>query len=125
MTIYKNKAIIVGNIGQDPEIRTSKKGTEFAVLSVATSEFFKDKEGQSQQKTQWHNIAVYTPHFVELIKKYIKKGDRVYIEGSLSTHVFKDKNDKEKSITQILVKSFGDDFQFENISKPEPVENKE
>lgn len=125
MTIYKNKAIIVGNLGKDPEIKTSEKGNEFAVFSVATSEFFKDKEGNSQQKTEWHNIAVYTPHFVNLIKQYIKKGDTVYIEGSLSTKKFKDKNDNEKSSTQILVKSFGDDFQFESSSKEEIIEKEE
>ena len=114
MTIYKNKVIIVGNLGKDPEIKGTKNNTEFAILSVATSEFFKDKEGNPSQKTEWHNITVFTPHFVNIIKEHPKKGDSVYIEGSLSTSKYKDENGKDQSRTQILVKSFGDDFQFVN-----------
>ena len=112
--IYKNKVTIIGSLGKDPDIKKTQNDKEFAILSVATSEFFKDKEGNSEQKTEWHNITVFTPHFVNLIKEYPKKGDTVYVEGSLSTSKYQDSNGKDSYRTQILVKSFNDDFQFES-----------
>jgi single-strand DNA-binding protein len=120
MSIYTNKVIIVGNLGQDPEIKPMENG-EFAILSVATSEFFKNKEGESTQKTQWHNVVVYNQHFVNLIKQYPKKGDRVYIEGALETNDYKDDSGKTQYRTKIIVKNFGGDFQFDSNSKEKEI----
>lgn len=119
MTIYKNKAIIIGNLGNDPEIKKSEKGNEFATFSVATTEFYKDKENNKATKTEWHNVVVFTSHFVGLIKQFVKKGDSVYIEGSLSTNKWKDQDNKEHVSTQIIVNSYNDDFQFNSKEKGE------
>ena len=109
--MHKNKVFIVGHLGRDPEIKNSVQGGEFAILSVATNSFSKNKK---DSKVEWHNVVVFIPHFVDLIKNYASKGDLVYIEGSLSTTIWKDDYGKEKSRTQIVVKSLQDDFQISN-----------
>ena len=121
MTIYKNKVLLVGNLGKDPEIKTAVSGSEYAFLTIATTEFFKDKDGKSDQKT--HSVTVFTPHFVNLLKQYPKKGDIIYIEGSLATRERKDESGKTQYITGVVVKDFGHDVQFMNQSRAGETEN--
>ena len=79
-----NKVIIVGNLGNDPEIRYAQNGNAIANLSVATSETWKDQQGQPQEKTEWHRIVMYR-RLAEIAGEYLKKGSKIYIEGKLQT----------------------------------------
>jgi len=86
-----NKVILIGNLGKDPEVRTTSGGTSVASFSIATTEKFKDRSGQRQEKTEWHNIIVWDK-LADLAGKYLKKGSTIYLEGKLSTSSWEDKN---------------------------------
>lgn len=102
-----NKVILVGTLGKDPEVRATQDGKEIANLSLATSERWKDKTtGERKEKTEWHRIVVFNPNLVEVCKKYIHKGSKVYIEGSLQTRKWTDKEGVEKYSTEIVLSPF-------------------
>lgn len=101
-----NKVTLIGHVGQDPEIRSTNDGREIANLSLATTESWKDKNsGQKQTKTEWHNITVFGA-VVEVIKKYVKKGSKLYIEGQLQTSKYTDKQGVEKYSTKVILQGF-------------------
>jgi single-strand DNA-binding protein len=98
-----NKVILVGNLGKDPEIRTTPSGTPVAKFTLATNDRYKDKEGQWQDRTEWHNITAWA-RTAEIAGEYLKKGGKVYIEGSLRTHSWDDKQTGQKKyMTEIVV----------------------
>ncbi len=99
-----NKVILIGNLGKDPETRTFEGGTKKASFSLATAESFKDKDGNKQDRTEWHNV-VFWGNLVDVIGKYLKKGSQVYIEGKLTTRSYEDKEGQKKYITEILGQS--------------------
>jgi single-strand DNA-binding protein len=100
-----NKVIIVGNLGQDPEVRYTPAGQPVANFTVATSESWLDKQsGQKQEKTEWHRIVVWGKQ-AELARDYLKKGRQVYLEGSLQTRSWNDKNDVKRYTTEIVAKT--------------------
>jgi len=97
-----NKVIIVGNIGQEPETRTFPDGGSITNISVATSESWKDKQtGQQQDRTEWHRV-VFRGKLAEIAAQYLKKGSKVYVEGSLRTRKWTDKQGVEKYTTEIV-----------------------
>lgn len=96
-----NKVIIVGNCGNDPEVRYSQSGGAIATLSVATSESWKDKDGEKQERTEWHRVKFFGK-LAEIVGEYVKKGRPVYIEGSLRTEKYTDKSGVEKYSTDII-----------------------
>lgn len=96
-----NKVILVGNLGNDPEIRYSQGGSAMATLSVATSEKWKDKNGEAQERTEWNRVKAFGK-LAEIIGEYCKKGQTVYIEGSLRTEKYTDKQGVEKYSTDII-----------------------
>lgn len=101
-----NKAIIIGNLGNDPDVRTLGSGTKVAEFSVATSRQWNDKNGQQQEKTEWHRIIAwgYTPDkdgLAGVAERFLKKGDRVYIEGQIEYRSYEDKDGVTKYITEI------------------------
>lgn len=96
-----NKAIIVGNMGQDPDIRHTDKGICVATISVATSQQWKDKDDKKQEQTEWHRIVFFNK-LAEITEKYLKKGSKVYIEGSLRTRKWQDKDGIDRYITEII-----------------------
>lgn len=97
-----NKVIIVGNLGNDPEIRQLPSGGVVASISVATSENWKDKQtGEQQERTEWHRIALFN-RLGEITRDYLKKGSKVYIEGSLRTRKWQDKNGQDRYTTEIV-----------------------
>lgn len=99
-----NKVIIIGNLGRDPEIRTIPNGEKVANFSVACSESWKDKSGQKQESTEWVNCVAWRG-LAELIEKYVKKGDKIYVEGKLQTRTYEDKNGGGKRYaTEVIVK---------------------
>ena len=97
-----NKVILVGNLGQDPEVRYSPNGGAIANISVATSESWKDKNtGEQVEKTEWHRV-VFFRRLAEIAGEYLKKGSKVYIEGKLQTRKWQDKNGQDRYTTEIV-----------------------
>lgn len=97
-----NKVIIIGNLGQDPEVRYMPSGGAVTNLSIATSESWKDKDtGQNQERTEWHRIALFN-RLAEIAGEYLRKGSKVYIEGSLRTRKWQDKNGQDRYTTEIV-----------------------
>lgn len=95
-----NKAMLIGNTGSDPEIRTIPSGARVAQFSVATSRRWNDKNGQQQEKTEWHRIVVWD-RLVDVVERYLRKGDRVYVEGEIEYRQYQDKDGVTKYATEI------------------------
>ena len=101
-----NKAILIGNLGRDPEIRSTQDGTKIANLSLATSESWKDKNtGERREKSEWHRVVIFGP-LAEIAEKYLKKGSKVYIEGQLQTRKWTDQSGQDKYTTEIVLQRF-------------------
>ena len=99
-----NKVILVGNLGKDPEVRALEGGRKVANLTLATSEKFKDKEGNQQERTEWHRLSVWGPQ-AEVAEKYLRKGSQIYAEGKLRTREYEQEGQKKYS-TEIQVDNF-------------------
>jgi len=95
-----NKVILLGNLGKDPELKYTPSGSAVANFTIATNETWKDKEGQKQEHTEWHRIVVWGK-LAEICGEYLHKGRQVYIEGSIRSRTYKDREGVEKSITEI------------------------
>jgi len=96
-----NKVILVGNLGKDPELRYTPSGAAVATFSLATTERFKGKDGQMQEKTEWHNIVAWR-QLAEICGKYLHKGKQVYIEGRIQTRSYDDRDGNKRYITEIV-----------------------
>jgi single-strand DNA-binding protein len=102
-----NKVILIGNLGRDPEIRTTQDGTKVANLSVATSEQWRDKtSGERREKTEWHRVVVFNDRLVDVIERYLKKGSTVYLEGALQTRKWTDQSGAEKYTTEVVLQKY-------------------
>jgi single-strand DNA-binding protein len=102
-----NKVTLIGNLGKDPEIRSTSDGREIASFSIATGESWKDKvTGEKKEKTEWHRIVVFKEGLVGVVKNYVKKGSKLYIEGQLQTRKWVDNNGQEKYTTEIVLQGF-------------------
>ena len=102
-----NKVILIGNLGRDPEIRTTQDGTKVANLSVATSEQWRDKNsGERREKTEWHRVVVFNDRLVDVIERYLKKGAKVYLEGALQTRKWTDQSGAEKYTTEVVLQKY-------------------
>jgi single-strand DNA-binding protein len=97
-----NKVILIGNLGKDPEVRYTPQGTAVATLTLATNERFKDKDGNWQDRTEWHRVVAWQ-RLAEIAGEYLKKGRSVYIEGKLQTRSWEDKNTHEKKYSTEIV----------------------
>lgn len=98
-----NKAILVGNLGGDPEIRYTQSGTQVASFTVATTERFKGKDGQMQENTEWHRIVAWN-RLAEICGEYLHKGSRVYIEGKIQTRKWQDQSGNDRYTTEIVAR---------------------
>ena len=96
-----NKVILVGRLGKDPEVRYTNDGTPVANFSLATSEYFKDKSGERQENTEWHNIVAWR-QLAEISEKFLRKGKLVYVEGKLRTRSWDDKDGNKRYSTEIV-----------------------
>lgn len=97
-----NKVILVGNLGKDPEVRYTANSTAVANVTIATSEQWKDKQsGQTQERTEWHNVVFYN-RLAEIVGEYLKKGSQIYVEGSLRTRKWQDKEGNDRYTTEII-----------------------
>jgi single-strand DNA-binding protein len=102
-----NKVILIGNVGQDPEIRSMQSGDKVASFSVATSESWKDKtSGEKKEKTEWHRVSVWNQGLVKVIESYVKKGSKVYLEGALETRKWQDKDGNDKYTTEVVLRAY-------------------
>jgi len=106
-----NKSILVGNVGNDPEIKTFENGSKVANFSLATSENWKDKNGEKQEATEWHNIAVFGK-LADIVESYVKKGQQLYVEGKIKTRSWDDQDGNKKYMTEIVLNGFGDALQM-------------
>ena len=103
-----NKVILVGNVGKDPEIRSTQSGTKLANLSLATSESWRDKNtGEKKEKTEWHRIVIFNENLVKIVEQYVKKGAKLYVEGQLQTRKWTDNAGVEKYSTEVVLQGFG------------------
>ena len=97
-----NKAILVGNLGKDPEVRYMPSGEAVATVTLATTDKWKDKQGQPQEKTEWHTLSFFGRQ-AEIAGQYLRKGSPIYVEGRISTDKWKDKEGKDRYTTKIIV----------------------
>lgn len=108
-----NKVVLVGRLGKDPEIRSTQDGREIASFSLATSEKWKDKStGEKKEKTEWHRIVVFNPGIVGVVKSYVKKGSHIYVEGSLYTRKWQNKEGNDIYSTEIVLQAFNGTLQL-------------
>ena len=96
-----NKVLLIGNLGKDPEVRYTASGTAVASFSLATSEKFKNKEGEWEERTEWHNVTLWG-RLAEIAGEYLGKGKTVYLEGRLQTRKWQDKDGKDRYTTEIV-----------------------
>ena len=101
-----NKVILVGNLGADPESRSFANGGEVVNLRVATSETWKDRDGNRQEKTEWHSVAIFNENLGRVAKSYLKKGSKVYLEGQLQTRKWQDQTGNDRYTTEIVINRF-------------------
>ncbi len=102
-----NKVILLGNLGRDPEIRSSQDGSKIVSFSIATTESWRDKvSGERKDRTEWHRIVVFNPNLADICEKYLQKGSKVYIEGQLQTRKWQDKDGVERYTTEVVIPRF-------------------
>jgi len=102
-----NKVILVGNLGRDPEIRSTQDGMKIANLSLATSETWRDRNsGERRERTEWHRVVIFNEKLCEVAEKYLRKGSKVYIEGALQTRKWTDQSGVEKYSTEVVLQRF-------------------
>ena len=92
-----NKVILIGNLGRDPEIRTMQSGDKVASFSLATSETWRDRtSGERRERTEWHRVAIFDNHLVDIAERYLRKGSKIYVEGTLQTRKWQDQSGQER-----------------------------
>ena len=102
-----NKVILVGNLGQDPEIRTFQNGGKIANLRIATSETWKDRNtGERRERTEWHTVVIHSEPLVRVAEQYLKKGSKVYVEGQLETRKWQDQSGADRYSTEVALRPF-------------------
>ena len=101
-----NKVILVGNLGADPESRSFANGGEVVNLRVATSETWKDRDGNRQEKTEWHTVAIFNENLGKVAKSYLRKGSKVYLEGQLQTRKWQEQSGNDRYSTEIVLQKF-------------------
>ncbi len=101
-----NKVILVGNLGADPESRSFANGGEVVNLRIATSETWKDRDGNRQEKTEWHTVAIFNENLGRVAKSYLKKGSKVYLEGQLQTRKWQDQSGNDRYSTEVVLQKF-------------------
>jgi single-strand DNA-binding protein len=101
-----NRVMLIGNLGRDPEIHSTKAGGKIANLTIATSESWKDKSGERQSRTEWHRVVIFNEALVKIAENYLKKGSKVYVEGQLETRKWTDQAGVEKYTTEIVLRPY-------------------
>jgi len=108
-----NKVILVGNIGRDPEVRSTQEGGKIVNLSIATSETWRDKaSGERKERTEWHRVVIFNENLAKVAEAYCKKGSKVYVEGQLQTRKWQDQSGADKYSTEIVLSRFRGELQL-------------
>ena len=107
-----NKVILVGNLGADPEARSLNNGGEVVNMRIATSENWKDRDGNRQERTEWHNVVIFNENLGRVAKNYLKKGSKVYLEGQLQTRKWTDNQGNDKYTTEVVLQRFRGELQL-------------
>ena len=101
-----NKVILVGNLGDDPEVRSLNNGGEVVNMRVATSENWKDRDGNRQERTEWHRVVIFNENLGRVAKSYLKKGSKVYLEGQIQTRKWQDQSGADRYSTEVVLQRF-------------------
>ena len=102
-----NKVILIGNLGKDPEVRTTQDGTKIVQFNLATSENWTDRaSGERKERTEWHRVVVFNERIADVVEKYVRKGRKVYVEGALQTRKWTDQSGQEKYTTEVVIGRF-------------------
>ncbi len=102
-----NKVILIGNLGQDPEVRNFSNGGRVCNLRIATSESWRDKNsGERRERTEWHRVSIFSEGLVKVAEQYLRKGSKVYIEGQLQTRKWQDQSGQDRYTTEIVLQGF-------------------
>jgi|TARA_B100001250_G_scaffold396234_1_gene401998 single-strand DNA-binding protein len=119
-----NKVMLIGRLGQDPEVRSTQDGRSLCTFSIATSESWNDKStGEKKEKTEWHRVVVFNEGLVNIIQQYVKKGSNVFIEGQLQTRKWEDKDGIEKYTTEVVLQGFNSTFKMLDSKNSGSTEN--
>ena len=107
MAIFLNKVMLIGHLGRDPEFRTTQNNSRIALLSLATSEVWRDRTtNERREKTEWHRIVVFNEHLIGTIERFLHKGSKVYVEGQLETRQWTDSNGEKHYTTEIILRNY-------------------
>jgi single-strand DNA-binding protein len=103
-----NKVILIGNLGKDPEIRSTQDGRKIANLRIATSETWRDKNsGEKRERTEWHSVVIFNDNLCRVAEQYLRKGSKVYVEGQLQTRKWQDQSGQDRYSTEVVLQGFG------------------
>jgi len=113
MSGFLNRVQLIGNLGRDPEVRTTQSGGRVVTLSIATSDSWKDeRSGERRERTEWHRVVIFNENLAKVAEQYLRKGAKVYIEGQLSTRKWTDKDGQEKYSTEVVLNRFRGELQM-------------
>lgn len=101
-----NKVTLIGNVGADPEIRSTHSGDKIASIRLATSERWKGKDGEKQERTEWHTVVIFNENLVKVVESYVRKGSKLYLEGQLQTRKWTDKDGADRYSTEVVLQRF-------------------
>ena len=102
-----NKVILIGNLGRDPEVRSTQDGTRVANFTLATNETWRDREsGERRERTEWHRIVIFNERLVDVAEKYLRKGSKIYLEGQIQTRKWTDQSGQERYTTAVVLQRF-------------------
>lgn len=119
-----NKVILLGNLGAEPEFRDFSSGGRFCRLRVATSERWKDRNtGENRERTEWHSVSIFNENLIRIIEQYVRKGDKIYIEGKLTTRKWQDQQGQDRYTTEITVQNYGGQVVLLGARGGNPPEN--
>jgi single-strand DNA-binding protein len=107
-----NKVIILGRLGKDPEVRNFQNGGKVVNFSVATSERWKDSDGNQKERTEWHNVAIFNEHLAGIAERYLRKGAQVYLEGRLETRKWQDQSGNDRYTTEVVLRQYRGELQL-------------
>ena len=102
-----NKVILIGNLGADPEVRTTQSGSKVVNMRIATSENWRDKNtGERRERTEWHNVVIWNEGLTRIAEQYLRKGSKVYVEGQLQTRKWQDQSGQDRYTTEVVLQGF-------------------
>ncbi|MCS6892849.1 MAG: single-stranded DNA-binding protein [Rhodovarius sp.] len=115
-----NKVILVGNLGRDPEVRNFQNGGRVVNLRIATTERYRDRDGNPQERTEWHSVAIFNEKLGEIAERYLRKGSKVYIEGQLETRKWQDQSGQERYTTEVVLRPYRGELTLLDSRGPGP-----